>query len=149
MTPVAEMGAGYRLLTGLDRSHVRKLMLLATEMRFEEGHIIFKQGDQLEYLYLLASGSVALEIAAVTPAIRAETIEPGDAMGWAALSMRDRTRFQARALSPVTAIAIRGSEIRALCGSDTRLGHALIKRMLELATERLNASRSQIAALIP
>jgi len=76
---------------------------------------------------------------------RVQTLHPGEAMGWSALTSDAHTHFQARALTPVTTVAFPGERLREACDRDPALGHALMKRLLELVTERLDSLRMQLA----
>lgn len=66
-------------------------------------------------------------------------------MGWSALSADSHTHFQARALSPVTTVAFPSARIREACDRDPSMGFAVMKRLLDVVTERLDATRMQLA----
>jgi len=70
-------------------------------------------------------------------------------MGWSAVSGSALTHFQARALSPVATIAIPGEQLREACESDPALGYALMKQLVELASERLDAMRLKLGRHSP
>ena len=65
-------------------------------------------------------------------------------MGWSALTADCHTHFQARALSPVSTVAFPSERIREACDRDPAMGYALMKRLLELVTERLDKTRMQL-----
>ncbi len=134
----------YHLLTGLNQDHLRKLLAIAREARFAIDQVIFREGARSNDLYLITSGSVVLEIAATSLPVLVQTIHAGEAIGWSALSDDGRTHFQARALSPTTAVAFDGTALRAICDADPALGYILTKRLLALVTERLDATRLQL-----
>ena len=68
-------------------------------------------------------------------------------MGWSALSAESYTHFQARALSTVSTVAFSSERIREACDRDPEMGYALMKRLLELVTERLDSTRMQLVSL--
>ena len=78
-------------------------------------------------------------------AVPVQTLHAGDAMGWSAFTGEGLTHFQARALSPVCTVAFSGDQLRAACDQDPALGYALMKRLMELVTERLDAMRLKLA----
>ena len=78
--------------------------------------------------------------------VAVQTLHTGDAMGWSALNPGARTHFQARALSRVATVAFSGDLLRALCEKDPAVGYALMKRLMELVTERLDALRMKLTA---
>lgn len=135
----------YRLLTELDPPQLRKLLLLAVDQQFEPGQMIFRSGEKSRFLHLIVSGDVILEEDTGEKAVPVYTLHSGDAMGWSALTTDAVTHFQARALSPVTTVAFPSSDLRAACDSDPAMGYALLKRLLELVTERLDATRMKLA----
>jgi len=139
------MAQTYRVLSGLDPQQLRKLLPIAQDRKFSNGEVIFREGDKSSFFHLIVSGEVALEETAGNRPVRVQTLHPGDAMGWSALSEDARTHFQARTLSPVTTVAFPGARIREACNLDPAMGYAFLKHLLELVTERLDATRMQLA----
>jgi CRP/FNR family cyclic AMP-dependent transcriptional regulator len=139
-----EMAHAYRLLSELEPKHLRKLLPLAEDRQFAAGQIIFQEGDRSSSLHLIVSGEVVLEIVVRGQIVRVKTLYAGEAMGWSALTVGCQTHFQARALTPVSTIAFPGDQIREACDRDPEMGYALLKRLLELVTERLDATRMQL-----
>ena len=137
------------LLRNLDPHHVHKLAAFALESSFKSEHVIFRERDVTGYFYLITSGSVVLESVAPARHIPVQTLHRGDTFGWSSLIGSGPAHFQARALSPVTAVAFDGAEVRAACEHDPRFGYAIMKRLLEVVTERVDASRHQIGKTTP
>ena len=140
-----EMALAYRLLSGLDPQQLRKLLPLAEEKQFDAGRIIFREGDRSAFLHLIVSGDVALETTGGGHTVRVQTLHSGEAMGWSALTADSHTHFQARALSPVSTVAFPSARIREACERDPAMGYAVMKRLLDVVTERLDATRMQLA----
>ena len=132
------------LLRNLDPHHLHKLAAFGLEASFESEHVIFRERDVTGYFYLITSGSVVLEIVAPARHIAIQTLHCGDAFGWSSLLGSGPKHFQARTLSPVTAVAFDGAQVRAACEEDPRFGYSIMKRLLEVVTERIDASRHQI-----
>jgi len=141
-----EMAHTYRILAELKPDQLRKLIPLAEEKEFAAGQIIFREGEKSRFLHLIASGDVALETTAGSKSVTVSTLGRGDTMGWSALTADARTHFQARALTAVSTVALSGERIREACDRDPALGYELMKRLLELVTERLDATRMQVSA---
>lgn len=142
-----QMVRNYRLLSQFEPAQLRKLLPLAEEKKFPAGRVIFQEGDQSSYLYLIVAGEVALENGSDAQSLRVQTLHAGEAMGWSAITNDSTTHFQARALTPVETIAFPGSRIRAACDRDPEMGYVLMKRLLDLVTERLDATRLQLVRL--
>jgi CRP/FNR family transcriptional regulator, cyclic AMP receptor protein len=140
-----QMAHAYRVLADLDPSQLRKLLPLAEEKEFAAETIIFPEGARSSFFYLIVSGDVALDRWLDHHTVRIQTLRAGDAMGWSALTSDARTHFQARALTPVSTVAFVGERLLAACDRDPRMGYPLMKRLLELVTERLDRTRLQPA----
>ncbi len=135
----------YRLLSELDPHQLQKLLPLAQEENFEAGQVIFHAGERSVYLHLIVSGNVALELPAAYGVVQVYTLHAGDAMGWSALTTEAKTHFQARALTAVSTVAFEGGPMRASCDRDPVMGYALMKRLLEMVTARLDAVGLKVA----
>lgn len=140
-----ETSGAYRLLNELGPAQLRKILAIAQERQYNTGDIVFPSGATSSFLHLIVSGDVALE--AVTEGLKqqVQTLHAGDAMGWSAISFDSLTHFQARALTAVNTVALPGAALRALCDADPALGYALMRRLVELAAERLDAMRLKLA----
>jgi CRP/FNR family transcriptional regulator, cyclic AMP receptor protein len=139
------MARAYRVLADLEPSQLRKLLPLAEEKEFAAETVIFAEGAKSSFLYLIVSGEVALDRGIDHYTVRIQTLRAGDAMGWSALTSDARTHFRARALTPVSTVAFAGDRLLAACDQDPAMGYALMKRLLELVTERLDRTRLQPA----
>ena len=144
-----EMGLTYRVLEGFDPQQLRKLVPIAEHKQYKTGEIVFPIGGRSSYFHLIVSGDVALEQVARGEPLRVQTLHRGDAMGWSALTDDARAHFQARALSPVTTVAFPSHALRDACENDTGLGYVLMKRLVEVIGERLDATRARVAAQDP
>jgi len=129
-------------LKGLERRHLERLAGLAKEVRFKEGQVIFREGERHGRFYLLSEGEVALEAGGSTLV----QLKPGDAMGWSSLvGCEGGAHFEARALTPVRALAFDGAQLAAACEADPAFGYFIMKALLGVVTERLDATRLQLA----
>jgi len=124
--------------------HVERMANLAKEIRWERDQILFREGDDASEFYLIVNGLVALEIAAPGHTFRVQTLFAGDELGWSALLMGRGKHFQARTLDRVDALAFEGSELLAACDQDTLFGYTLMRHLLAVVAERLQATRLQL-----
>ena len=66
-------------------------------------------------------------------------------MGWSSLvESEGGAHFQARVISPARALSFDGAALRDTCESDPAFGYRMMKALLSLVTERLDASRMQL-----
>jgi CRP/FNR family cyclic AMP-dependent transcriptional regulator len=135
------------LFKEFDPRTAKKLVESGIEASFEPGQFIFKENDQPSQFYLITRGSVALEQPGPPHAIRIQTLHEGHFLGWSAILDSGTRQFQARALTPVTVLTFDGSFLRRACDEDPQFGYALMKRLLTVITERLDATRMQVVAL--
>jgi CRP/FNR family transcriptional regulator, cyclic AMP receptor protein len=140
IAPIADHG----LLKDLDPHHAHKLASLALEAQFQPEQVIFNEKDTSGYFYLILSGSVAIEIVAPARHIQIETLHDGDGMGWSSLLGDEPKHLHARALTNVRALAFLGKDLRQACEQDSNFGYALMRRLLAIAVERLDATRFQL-----
>ena len=133
------------ILKDLDPQYVERLAGMALEAQFRPDQIVFREGDESGFFYLVISGTIALEMLAGGHIIRVQTLHEGDAMGWSALLAGDGKHFQARATSHVRALAFEGIRVREAFVQDPAFGYAMTKRLLRTAVERLDATRVQLA----
>jgi CRP-like cAMP-binding protein len=133
------------LLSGMSADELALLAGCASNVRFEAGDMLFREGDQADTFYVVRHGSVALET--FVPArggMTIETIEAGEVIGWSWLFPPYRWHFDARALSQVRATAIDGACLRGKCEEDPALGYDLMKRFAQVLIERLQWTRLRL-----
>ena len=136
---------GQSILEGFEPQDLERLAALAEEVRFKRDQIVFREGDRHGRFYLLMDGAVVLEIIAAGHPMSLQTLHGGDAMGWSSLVDPDGgAHFEARVLSPVRALSFEGARLRESCESDPAFGYRMMKALLTLVTERLDASRLQL-----
>jgi len=133
---------------GLEPEYVDLLTSCASNVLFDKGHHLFREGGEANQFYLIREGKVSLEILAPQrPLLTVETVEAGEVLGWSWLVPPYRWRFGARAIEPVRAIAVNGKCLRAKCEKDSHLGYELLKRSVEIVGHRLEATRFRLLDL--
>lgn len=133
------------LFAGLGAEELQLLAGCASNVRFDAGQLVFREGNPAETFYVVRSGTVALE--AHAPArgeLTIETLGAGDVLGWSWLFAPYRWHFDARALSRVRATAFDATCLRAKCDDDTAFGYDLMKRFAQVMIERLQWTRLRL-----
>src|SRR5579864_1865665 len=117
----------------------------ATNVRFADGEVLFREGDDADVFYVIRHGRVALEtfVPARGP-VSIETVDPGEVVGWSWLFAPYRWHFDARALSTVRATAFDGACLRGKCDEDPELGYELMSRFAQVLMERLQWTRLRL-----
>jgi CRP/FNR family cyclic AMP-dependent transcriptional regulator len=123
---------------------IERLAALARAVSFAPEQVIFRAGDECADFFLIVNGRVALEMPVDKHMLRIQTLAGGDEFGFSVL-IRGRTMtFQARALQPVEALAIDGATLLDTCHQDPHFGFSLMRQMLLIVSERLDATRLQL-----
>jgi CRP/FNR family transcriptional regulator, cyclic AMP receptor protein len=129
---------------GLQPQHIEKLAGLANQVRFEKDQIIFRQGDESSFFFLLLAGKVCLEVSALGRTLRVQTVSEGEVLGWSSIVPSREKQFQARALNSVRALAFDGARVQEACEQDCTMGYAMMRRLLGVVADRLQALRLQL-----
>ena len=141
LLPVLQL---HPFVSGFRPEHTERLAALAKQVHFANGQIIFHEGDTHSVFYLIGEGMVALELDMPGTVLRVQTLFAGDEFDWSAVLSNAGKHFQARALTPVTALAFEGAELLAAFKADPEFGMAFMMRVLGVVSERLRATRVQL-----
>lgn len=129
----------------LDPEYLKLLVGCASNVRFETGAYLFRQGEEANQFYLLRQGRVALEICAPQcPPIEVETVDKDDVLGWSWLVAPHYWRCDGRAVEMTRAIALDGKCLRGKCEENHDLGYELLKRVVQILEQRLTSVRMQL-----
>jgi CRP-like cAMP-binding protein len=124
---------------------LEKLAKIARKVVFPANHVIFREGDPADTLYVICAGNVSLEICASGIGCRRIlTVGEGEMLGWSSLLEQNRLTATARTLTETTAVAISGSQIRTLCEHNPRFGYEFMGRAALALAKRLIATRLQL-----
>lgn len=117
----------------------------ASNVIFEAGDTIFREGGEADKFYLIREGHVAVEVClpAGDPVIL-QTLGEGDVLGWSWLVEPYLWAFDARAVERTRALALDGVCLRRKCDENAELGYAMLKRFSIVMARRLQAARMQI-----
>ena len=133
------------LFADLEPQYTSLLVGCASNVRFEAGTYIFKEGDEANEFYLIRGGRVALEIfAPQRKPIIVETLSVGDILGWSWLLPPYHWKFHAHAIQDTRAIALDGKCLRTKCEQNHDLGYEVLKRFAQVVDRRLEATRIQL-----
>lgn len=132
-------------IKGLDQKHIDLITGCASNVRFDAGQIIFREGEEADQFYVIRQGKVALQIYTPTHgSIIIDTLTEGDILGWSWLIPPYEWRFDAVASELTRAIALDGKCLRTKCEADHDLGYELLKRFAAIVDERLESTRIRL-----
>ncbi len=134
-----------QLFKGLDKRYLQLIVDCASDVHFNSGDIIFREGEEANQFHIIREGRVALEVmlASGREPIIIQVIGEGDILGWSWLFPPYRRHFDARAVTDTKAIAIDGKYLRTKCEKDHHLGYELMKRFTNIIEKRLRGMRLQ------
>ncbi len=140
--------ARHPFLDGMARRHLDLLVGCASDVRFDAGKFLFREGEEANQFYFVRQGKVALEIFSPQRGpIEIAMLVEGDVLGWSWLVPPYYWRFDARAVEMTRAIALDGERLRNMCETDKDLGYELLKRFASIVDRRLQATRLQLLDL--
>jgi toluene monooxygenase system ferredoxin subunit len=130
-----------RFFSGLGRTQVARLALLARRESYPQDTRIYSLGDPAEDFYVLADGMVRFTLGVDRRDTSAgEIIRRGDVFGWAALvDTMQRRIATAYCLTACQVLALDGTRLIAMMEDDHSLGYALMKQLSVLLTSELKA----------
>jgi CRP/FNR family transcriptional regulator, cyclic AMP receptor protein len=137
--------AEHPFFEGLDVPYMDLLVGCASNVRFDKGHYIFREGGDANEFYLIRAGKVALEVFGPNrkPTI-VETLSEGDILGWSWLIPPYIWKFHARTVDMTRAIALDAKCLRSKCEENHDLGYEIMKRFAGVMQRRLEATRFQL-----
>ena len=129
---------------GADRGCVQRFVGCASNLKWEAGKVIFREGEPAEEVYLLRHGRVAVERSRDGgPPQTIESLDPGDVLGWSWLIPPFRWNCDARAVTLTRALALSGTCLREKSEQDPEFGYLLMKRMAEVMARRVEHASLQ------
>lgn len=145
MTPIQEMIASHPLLADIDPRFEHLFFESAEFKRYNEGDIIFREGQAAECFYLINRGRIVLE--AALPGGRnciIQTLFSRDPLGWSWLFPPYIWHFTARVMEPSDLIALNAALLRERINENPTFGRDLIMRISKILFERLQSTRRQL-----
>jgi len=137
--------AAHPFFKGMEPIYHQLFVDCASNVRFEAGAFIFREGEEANQFYLIRHGRVAVEIS--TPErgpVIIQSLGEGDVLGWGWMIPPYRWHFDARAVELTRAIALDGRCLRERSEADHDLGFQLMKRAAQVMEERFQATRLQL-----
>jgi CRP/FNR family cyclic AMP-dependent transcriptional regulator len=125
--------------------HIEALRACSMMRCFDHGEYILREGERADQVYLLVGGLAALEVHLPHKGgLRIETLHDAELLGWSGLVPPYVWRFDARAIEPVTAVALDAVALRARCEENHEFGYQLYRRLAGQIVLRLQATRLQL-----
>lgn len=131
--------------SGLEPDRLAWLAERASEVRFDPGQLVTRQGAAADRFFLIVEGELMVEVPAITgPSLEVTRLGPGRVFGWSWLIKPYQWHFNARAVGPTRVLEFDGGAILARCEEDADFGYALLKRFSGLMGTRLEAAQRKM-----
>lgn len=145
---LAQVLGKLRFSQALPAAVVESVAAVADLREFAADTVLFREGAQNDQLMLVASGRVALDMRVPGRGeVRILSLGPGDMVAWSALLGGGRMTTSAVAQEDTQIVAVSGSDVLALCESDTAFGYHLMRQVAMALANRLVATRLQLLDL--
>jgi CRP-like cAMP-binding protein len=134
----------------LSPESIHRLTSVADVRTFEAGEVLFTEGEQHPYLYVILEGKIQLESfvpgRGSLPTLTAESL---DIIGWSSLTpvVRQKTST-ARVIEPAKLLAFDAETLMEFCEKDCELGFVIMRRLANVVASRLLTHRLFLLELI-
>ena len=133
------------LFDRLKPHHLALVAGCASNVRFDAGDFIGRQGAPADSFWVVRQGRVALEIHAPgRGALTIATVGENEILGWSWLVPPHQWHFDAHALTATRAIVLDGRCLRGKFTSDPEFGYEILRRFMPLIVNRLEATSLQL-----
>jgi CRP-like cAMP-binding protein len=140
----------YPFFGGLTDDELAAIAMVADEVAYPAGAIIFREGELARHVYVLTSGAVDLLYEIHRPdgmdISYLGAIAAGEPFGVSAFVEPYKLTATARAEGPVKVLALDASALRKMADTNCHLGYALMKQAARSLAGRLSDARIQLAA---
>ncbi|TFE70233.1 Crp/Fnr family transcriptional regulator [Methylacidiphilum sp. Yel] len=144
MNPSPSLLCEHPFLKGMSEPFIHKLSAIATHLSFKAQSYLFVEGQKADKFFLLQKGLVALETYFPERGILViQTVGIGHVVGWSWICPPFLWHFSARVIDPVDAFVFDATCLRQMMEEDPSFGYEIIKRIIPLMLERLQATRLQ------
>lgn len=143
----------YNFFSGLSDTQLKALAMLADEVNYAKGEMIFEECAEATHLYILLEGNVDLFYRSAEefhPTTHKDfhvgEINPGEVFGISALLEPYALNATAKAAQDCRVVTLNAKELRGLMEKDQDLGYRMMTHTARALMERLGAVRVQLAA---
>ncbi len=136
-------------LKDLTREQYDLLLPLFEPFTVPSGTLIFKQGDQAVYLYIILQGRTAIEYKPYDgPKITVTHLHAGDIFGWSSVVGSQAYTSDALSTTRVETLRIRGVDLERLYVEHPDIGGAVLEKLAEAVSPRWIHAKNEIQTLL-
>lgn len=131
------------LFRGMDKDFVKEIYDLTGKQSFEEGDVLFHEGDQARYFYILLKGRLRLGTRDTGQVVHTVS-RAGEAFGWSSLVGRTSYSASAECVQPTTLLQIDREDFQGVLEKDPTNGLLFYQRLAGALGERLITSYASL-----
>jgi CRP-like cAMP-binding protein len=137
---------GIRFLHGIDPAHLQQIASVSEVCEYDTQDILFHEGEEAEYVYLVVTGKIVLELCPSTIYQKdLLSVGPGEMLGWSSFVEQRNYASTGVVVVPTQLIRIEGKHLRAICDRDPEFGYEFMHRIMRALAKRLTVTWSQLA----
>jgi CRP-like cAMP-binding protein len=122
---------------------------IVEEFSCQPGAIIFQQGDQAEFLYLLIDGKVDMSFKPYDGVpITISHVGKGGMFGWSAVVGSDKYTSTAIAIEVVEGVRVHGHNLRKFCLEHPEAGKDILERLADGVSSRWEDAHKQVQSIL-
>jgi len=135
--------------TGLSAAEIQLLARFFSPQTWVAGTVVFEQGDDADYLYLVASGELTILYKPDDgPVMIITRVQSGGIFGWSAAMGNPTYTSGAVCALDSEVLRIRGADLRMLFDKYPELGKIILDRLSAIIAERQHGQQSRVNSML-
>ena len=140
------------LFGGLSDEQKDKIAQSSREMTFETGDVLFREGDPADNIYIVLSGTVAVEVGLLGRKRRRSAViaaaHRGESVGWSAGIDSQHYLASAYAVEKTSVVAVDHKAVQLLFADNPASGLSVMEKLIDLARSRLCHTTEILATML-
>ena len=139
----------FPMFKDVDNEYIALLQPLFERVAYPANTTVIEQGAPAEFLYLIESGTVEIfykpydgEIITITH------VEENGLFGWSALIGSTKYSSSGLAIEELSALRIKGSDLRKLCQENPQAGTVILDRLASAVSSRWQNAHEQVRSIL-
>ena len=132
------------IFRAMNKGFVKKIMNVSTTESYDQGDLLFKQGDPANQFYILLTGRIKITLGETGQSVYIVS-HAGEAFGWSSLIDRETYTASAECMTPVKLIRFDQENVLKIIEEDPANGLVFFKRLADILGNRLLHSYEMIS----
>lgn len=136
-------------LKNLSREQVDLIAPCFEQVTAPAGTVIFEQGDEATYLYIILRGTVTIRFKPYDgPQIVVTHLHAGDVFGWSSVIGNKVYTSGVISKTELATLRVRGADLRQLCIEHPMTGYAILEKLAEVVSPRWKNAKDEIQNML-